>query len=287
MTTTRWIAYVCAVVLIASACTSEDTAPSTTAEAPATTTTTQAPTTTEAPTTTTTTQAPTTTTMFVLESTLLVGVWVADEGAAMLEFSADGGFNLVVNSSTTCEDLGEGLVPVSVFGEYTVSGESDIALGGEMYCYPDDSERSAYPTSRGSMSYSRVSDTISSADDGLVYSRMEGDNPFVGTWVGTDVDGSSYEMVIYGSGLFDATDTSAGVCRNSGVPGASWSLNGTGTFELGNDAVFLPRGTTYCHPAEDESLVVTPRTDRGNFTYVAAIDSIVLDLDGLTLTRNP
>ena len=137
------------------------------------------------------------------------------------------------------------------------------------------------------MSYDRNSDTVSSSDDGLVYSRMEGVNPFIGTWFGVDVDGSDYEMVILGSGVVDTTDTSAGSCRNSGFPGASWSFNGTGVFELGEDPKFIPRGTTYCHPADDESIVITARTDRGSFTYVAAVDSIVLDLDGLTLSRLP
>jgi len=106
-------------------------------------------------------------------------------------------------------------------------------------------------------------------------------NPFVGSWVAVDADGSNIAISIGISGRFQARDDDATTCGHT-----RWSWVGDGTFDLSGDSpVFTATGDTFCYRGADGGRTFHNHVTF-DFVYDSADDVIEFIIDGTIYSRN-
>jgi hypothetical protein len=93
-------------------------------------------------------------------------------------------------------------------------------------------------------------------------------------------------MTILADGSWEATDARSAGCERKGFTYATWSGEGSGTFDLSSTPVFELTMTTYCDPPELEKVVDSPEVTV-SFAYQQSADTVVLLVDGTTYSRLP
>ena len=111
-------------------------------------------------------------------------------------------------------------------------------------------------------------------------------NPFVGSWEAIDADGTYLVMAILADGSWESANTRSAGCERKGFIYATWSAEGSGTFNLSNTPVFELMMTSYCDPPELEKVVDSPEVN-WLFEYRQSADTVVLLADDTTYTRLP
>lgn len=256
-----------------------------------------APTSTAPPTTTTTTVAATTTAPPEADNPF-VGWWRladADGRSVDLRVDLEGTISWWDSASSLCENDGiDSPYAMAGFSTFKSFGTPALAVSGSGTCHRYGVGQQPEESPLVVFSYDAATDTIESADDGAVYARspsvpgapVDGANPFVGSWEGTDSDLTHVEMTIQADGSWQSTDTRSGGCERKGFTYATWSAEGSGVFDLGADPSFDITLTTYCHPVGGDRLVHSPQA---NFVlrYDTDRDKLVLDGAGVEYTRLP
>ncbi len=148
----------------------------------------------------------------------------------------------------------------------------EVAHTMDIYCYPSDVGRLPLLESfEFPILYDPDSDMFL---DGST--RVTEDNPFVGRWEGTDVDGSVLTMTIRASGVYEQSDTSSTTCKRVGLDDAPWASYEWAEFDLEPAPKAFLTGTNVCFDSDGDPVVATALTDTEWFwSYQAEDDTII------------
>lgn len=253
--------------------------------APAATTTTTPVTATTEPPTTTTEVPTTTTTLFDIEPDPFVGWWKAtdvDGSHLDLGVEKDGTspytFMYWDSASGSCEAMGLGHSPETWEGTGVSLRQPPqlLTVSGPRACFPYGGDAAEIGERGADFSYDLETDTLEFSLDGVRYTRSsspppsDASNPFVGMWEATDSDGTRVEMTFAEDGAWRSEDTRSGGCENMGLTYATWSAEGTGTFDLDGIPGFEVLTTTICHPVDGDPV---PRSEDVVFTFEYRADN--------------
>ena len=254
--------------------------------APATTTTTKPVTTTTEPLTTTTEPRTTTTTLMDIEPDPFVGWWKAtDVDGSHLDLRVENDdtsrytFTYWDSASGSCEGNGLGHSPETWEGTGVSLRQPPqlLTVSGPRTCFPYGGDNAEIGERGADFLYDLETDMLEFSLDGVRYTRSpppqlgsDGSNPFVGTWEATDSDGTRVEMTFAGDGAWRSEDTRSGGCENMGLAYATWSAEGTGTFDLEGISGFEVLTTTICHPVDGDPV---PRSEDVVFTFEYRADN--------------
>ena len=169
-----------------------------------------------------------------------------------------------------------------------------LTASGTVTCYPYGADNSDVGDRSLDFYYDPDTDMLEPASGAVRYVRSpavpgvpaDAANPFVGSWEATDADGTYIVMAILADGSWESTGTRSGGCESEGFTYATWSGEGSGTFNLSSTPVFELMMTTYCDPPELEKVVYSPEVS-WCFEYQQSADTVVLLADGTTYTRLP
>lgn len=243
-----------------------------------------------------------------------VGWWKAtdlDGSLLDLRVDAEGTFAYWDSASRVCRDRGFGHSPETWGGTATFQmtdrpsfiddmvGEGallvpTLTVSGTVTCYPYGANNPDVVERSLDFYYDPDTDRLEPATSGVRYVRSpevpgvpaDAANPFVGSWEATDADGTHIVMAILADGSWESTGTRSGGCESKGFTYATWSGEGSGTFNLSSTPVFELIMTTYCDPPELEKVVHLPEVN-WRFEYQQSADTVVLLADGTTYTRLP
>ena len=254
------------------------------------------------------------TTVSLQDENPLVGWWKAtdlDGSLLDLRVDADGTFSFWDSASVVCRNRGFEHSPETWGGTAKFQmtdrpsfiddmvGEGAVAVptltaSGTVTCHPYGADNPEVGDRRLDFYYDPDTDTLEPAAGAVRYVRspavpgvpVDAANPFVGSWEATDADGTYIVMAILADGSWDSTNTRSGGCERKGFTYATWSGEGSGTFDLSSTPVFELTMTTYCDPPELEKVVDSPEVNV-SFEYQQSADTVVLLTDGTTYTRLP
>ncbi len=243
-----------------------------------------------------------------------VGWWKAidvDGSLLDLRVDAEGTFSYWDSASGVCRNRGLEHSPETWGGTATFQmtdrpsfiddmvGEGAVAVptltaSGSVTCYPYGADNPDVGDRSLDLYYDRDTDTVEPASGAIRYARSpavpgvpaDAANPFVGSWEATDADGTYIVMAILADGSWESTNTRSGGCERKGFTYATWSGEGSGTFNLSGTPVFELMMTTYCDPPELEKVLDSPEVN-WSFEYQPSADTVVLLADGTTYTRLP
>lgn len=247
---------------------------------------------------TTTTAVSTTTTQSASESNPFVGWWKAvdiDGSLIDLRIDDEGGFFYWDSASGVCQNNNV-RSPETWTGTTTVdmAVRPTLTATGTKQCYFYGVENPPATPREFDYYYDADTDTLEFAPDGVRYTRSsdvpglpaEESNPFVGSWEATDGDGTRVTMTIQPDGAWNSVDTRSGGCERKGFTYATWSAEGTGTFQLAGPTFNLTM-TTFCNPPDGSQIVHSPDVV-WTFVHDQPSDSILLiESNGTTYTRLP
>ncbi len=244
----------------------------------------------------------------------LVGWWTAiDLDGSLLDLRVDpeGTFSYWDSASGVCRNRGLEHSPETWGGTATFQmtdrpsfiddmvGEGAVAVptltaSGTVTCYPYGADNTEVGDRSLELYYARDTDTLEPATGAVRYVRSpvvpgvatDAANPFVASREATDADGTYMVMVILADGSWESTNTRSAGCERKGFTYATWSGEGSGTFNLSNTPVFEVTMTTYCDPPELEKVVDLPEVN-WFFEYRQLADTVVLPADGTTYSRLP
>ena len=179
-------------------------------------------------------------------------------------------------------------------GTFNVKGDLSFQADGERTCHPYGADTPAVVAGNPIFDflYDSDADGLIFAPDGVTYQRADpglrtdSANPFVGSWEGTDSDGTHVMIDIFGDGRFESSDTRSGGCERKGFIRATWSSTGVGEFSLDGLRTYEMSGGTFCHPSPGEQVVHSPSVTF-SYVYNAVTDSLVYVRDGTTYSRVP
>ncbi len=244
----------------------------------------------------------------------LVGWWKAtdlDGSLLDLRVDAEGTFSYWNSASAVCRQRGFEHSPETWGGTATfrmtdrpsfiddMVGEGAAAVltltaSGAVTCYPYGADNPDVGDRSLDFYYDPDADTLEPASGVVRYVRSpavpgvppDAANPFVGSWEATDADGTYIVMTILADGSWDSTNTRSGGCERKGFTYATWSGEGSGTFDLSGTPGFELMMTTYCDPPELEKVVDSAEANV-SFEYQQSADTVVLLADGTTYSRLP
>ena len=244
----------------------------------------------------------------------LVGWWEAiDLDGSLLDLRVDpeGTFSYWDSASGVCRNRGLEHSPETWGGTATfrmtdrpsfiddMVGEGAVAVptltaSGTVTCYPYGADNTEVEDRSLDLYYDRATDTLEPATGAVRYVRSpvvpgvaaDAANSFVGSWEATDADGTYTVMVILADGSWESTNTRSAECERKGFTYATWSGEGSGTFNLSSTPVFELLMTTYCDPPELEKVIDSPEVN-WFFEYQQSADTVVLLADGTTYSRLP
>jgi hypothetical protein len=180
------------------------------------------------------------------------------------------------------------------FSTFKPFGTPTLAVSGSGTCHLYGTGQQPKESPLFVFYYDADTDMIESGDDGAMYVRSpsvpgtpgDDSNSFVGSWEGTDSDMTHVEMVILDDGSWQSTDTRSGGCERKGFTYATWSADGSGTFDLTATPTFEIGLTTYCHPVGEEKLVHSPEASFV-LSHDSSTDTLELDGTDIEYTRLP
>ncbi len=244
----------------------------------------------------------------------LAGWWKAiDLDGSLLDLRVDpeGTFSYWDSASGVCRNRGLEHSPETWGGTATfrmtdrpsfiddMVGEGAVAVptltaSGTVTCYPYGADNTEVEDRSLDLYYDRATDTLEPANGAVRYVRSpvvpgvtaDAANPFVGSWEATDADGTYTVMAILADGSWESANTRSGGCERKGLTYATWSREGSGTFNLSGTPVFELLMTTYCDPPELEKVVDSPEVN-WVFEYQQSADTVVLLSDGANYSRIP
>ncbi|MCZ6630786.1 MAG: hypothetical protein O7D28_05505 [Actinobacteria bacterium] len=169
-----------------------------------------------------------------------------------------------------------------------------LTVSGTVTCYPYGADKSDVGDRSLDFYYDPDTDMLEPGSGAVRYGRSpavpgvpaDAANPFVGSWEATDADGTHIVMTILADGSWEATDARSAGCERKGFTYATWSGEGSGTFNLSSTPVFELELTTYCDPPELEKVVHSPEVN-WSFEFQQSSDTVVLLADGTTYIRLP
>ena len=282
-----------------------DSSDPTVPEAADTTTTIPEQTTTTAKPITTTSTQPTTTTTGATTTTEqepanpFQGWWKAvDNDGSLIDLRIDeeGGFFYWDSASGPCRnndvrspETWEGTTTVDLLDRPTLTAT------GSRQCYFYGADNPPPKPVEHDYYYNSGTDTLEFAPDGVLYTRSPDvpglpaneTNPLVGSWEATDGDGTRVTMTIETDGTWASEDTRSGGCERKGFTYATWSAQGSGTFDLTVQPTLNLTLTTYCNPPGSDQVVHSPEV-LWTFVHDQATDTILLvESNDTTYTRLP
>jgi len=244
----------------------------------------------------------------------LVGWWKAIElDGSLLDLRVDpeGTFSYWDSASGLCRNRGLEHSPETWGGTATFQrtdrpsfiddmvGEGAVAVptltaSGTVTCYPYGADNPDVGNRSLELYYVRDTDTLEPATGAVRYVRSpvvpgvpaDAANPFVGSWEATDADGTYLVMAILADGSWESANTRSAGCERKDFTYATWSGEGSGTFNLSNTPVFELMMTSYCDPPDLEKVVDSPEVN-WFFEYRQSADTVVLLADDTTYTRLP
>ena len=264
--------------------------------------------------TTSTTEAVFSTTSPTTDENPFVGRWTAtalDGSQLDLRVGPDGAFMHWDSASRDCRDQGFAHSPETWAGSATVEltdqpsfiddmvGEGanlvpTLTIAGSVVCYPYDLESGSASDRALRFFHDQSRDALEPASGGVRYTRLapvggvlpDASNPFVGSWEATDQDGTRVAMSILADGSWESSDTRSGLCETQGFTYATWSAQGSGTFDLAGKSVFEVAPIANCHPRGSEQSSQLPDVSL-RFEHEASSDTVVLSEDDIVYTRLP
>ncbi len=249
-----------------------------------------------------------------LDENPFVGWWKAtdlDGSLLDLRVDAEGTFSFWDSASGACRNRGFEHSPETWGGTATFEmterpsfvddmvGEGaplvpTLTTSGTVTCHPYGADKSDVGDRSFDFYYDPDTDRLEPGAGGVRYVRSpavpgvpaDAANPFVGSWEATDSDGTHIVMAILADGSWESADARSGECESKGFTYATWSGEGSGTFDLAGTPVFELMLTTYCDPPDLEKVVHSLEVN-WSFEYQQATDTVVLPADGTTYTRLP